>query len=971
MNHQRRGVALLINNIEFTDRERFKTRVGAEFDSESLRRVLGKLHFEVRLHQDKTQCEMRKLLEKVAHEDHSHADCFMCVVMSHGTKLEDGGLGVFGVDGEIIYIEAEAMSLFSTRKCPTLAKKPKLFFVDACWGGKGLETTSSFLSNSTDISCTNGSSCTTEFSINPDISDFLFSFSTLPNYVSLRDGDKGNWFIQEITSTLDKFAETRTLSDVMHKVRDKLMRKATVIVAQMSVDHWMLSRHVIFKSKNMKILRSSKTNTYLLYLQFHKINISCFNCKLLDSELANTFENLPLLTEIGQNGKFASLSSDLKDIQIWILLGIKREMLHVLSGHSHRVTTLHPFQTIDNNNNNNNQIKRMSALASGSEDGSIRIWNLKSGECLQFINGHEKKVVSLESICMSKLASSSLDGTVRVWDLSFHFAFLDSNISTEQSFVPVHVPQTIEQVPAQFALASDKIIRIYNAETGASIRQIQTEHPIVKLEYVGAHRIACGLKDCSIQIWNLKTFECKTIDNKLAFSNRGQLVWLHSFENLLAAVSRFKTTYFVDICDVDSSSHMRTVHISDKYCQCCTIALRNNLVAGCFMRGTIKLWNILNGECEYLVRDQFNNYRQSTVRFLDNDDMLMFRVDDQVSVWNVKTRALLSVKTIKDFQFVESRNLETLEEGRIAFYQRQSNTVQIHNLTSARKSLLSIWNSNGFERELVGHENEITALKWLGNAMIASGSKDSTIKVWRIDTGECLETLVGHANYIEVLIMFNEHRLASMGFNESFRVWNIDFKQQKQSRVFTDQEANEKKNKSYLFKTIGTKYLAIVYPDKISVCDVADDKPLPDLHYSSDNKDILGLLQSHGESTLIGAIGSIIIVWNVSTGERLFVLSDHLEKITALIVSHSTLISGSLDKTTRIWDLNTGICLQTINILLKYKLFQSYYHKSLITVATNQCLFQFDTDKNVLIENCTYDHPYSGLYNFPIDSFFE
>ena len=74
------------------------------------------------------------MLKEASTEDHSDADCFLCVVMSHGTKLPDGGLGVYGVDKEQIDIEAEAKSLFSNSKCPTLVNKPKLFFIDAAWG---------------------------------------------------------------------------------------------------------------------------------------------------------------------------------------------------------------------------------------------------------------------------------------------------------------------------------------------------------------------------------------------------------------------------------------------------------------------------------------------------------------------------------------------------------------------------------------------------------------------------------------------------------------------------------------------------------------------------------------------------------------------------------------------------------------------------------------------------------------------
>ena len=257
MNNRRRGIALVINNIEFKDNKHTK-REGAEFDSENLERVLRKLHFKILLHHNKTQCEMRKHLERLASQNHSDADSFMCVIMSHGTKLQDGSLGVFGVDGETINIEAEAKLLFSNQNCPSLKDKSKLFFVDACWGESNMG-----VSNNNTIQPKNSSdvlhicdiynnSYRSETTNNLVISDFLFSFSTVPNYVSLRDRKKGNWFIQEFASALGEFGETRTLIDIMHTVRQKLMRKGTTDHAQMSVDHWMLSRHVLFKCKLKK-----------------------------------------------------------------------------------------------------------------------------------------------------------------------------------------------------------------------------------------------------------------------------------------------------------------------------------------------------------------------------------------------------------------------------------------------------------------------------------------------------------------------------------------------------------------------------------------------------------------------------------------------------------------------------------------------------------------------------------------------
>ena len=55
------------------------------------------------------------------------------VLMSHG---EDGYIR--GKDGREIYLK-EVLQLFKPDRCPNLRNKPKMFFVQACRGGKDPE----------------------------------------------------------------------------------------------------------------------------------------------------------------------------------------------------------------------------------------------------------------------------------------------------------------------------------------------------------------------------------------------------------------------------------------------------------------------------------------------------------------------------------------------------------------------------------------------------------------------------------------------------------------------------------------------------------------------------------------------------------------------------------------------------------------------------------------------------------------
>jgi caspase 7 len=61
----------------------------------------------------------------VAREDHTNADCFVCVFLSHGKEGR-----VYAFDGTV-YID-QLLVNFRADLCPTLAGKPKLIFIQVC-----------------------------------------------------------------------------------------------------------------------------------------------------------------------------------------------------------------------------------------------------------------------------------------------------------------------------------------------------------------------------------------------------------------------------------------------------------------------------------------------------------------------------------------------------------------------------------------------------------------------------------------------------------------------------------------------------------------------------------------------------------------------------------------------------------------------------------------------------------------------
>ena len=59
----------------------------------------------------------------------------------------------------------------------------------------------------------------------------------------------------------------------------------------------------------------------------------------------------------------------------------------------------------------------------------------------------------------------------------------------------------------------------------------------------------------------------------------------------------------------------------------------------------------------------------------------------------------------------------------------------------------------------------------LGDGRLASCSKDRSVRVWDVGTGECVQTLEGHEDPVYCVVELGDGRLASCSMDRSVRVW--------------------------------------------------------------------------------------------------------------------------------------------------------------------------------------------------------
>ncbi|KAM5155989.1 caspase-8 isoform 1-T1 [Callospermophilus lateralis] len=202
MKNKPRGYCLIFNNYDFSMARKdmpklhnIKDRKGSDLDEEALSKTFKELHFEIVCYKDSTAKEICEVLKFYQSEDHNNKDCFICCILSHG----DEGI-IYGTDGQKVSI-FELTSYFTGSKCPSLAGKPKVFFIQACQGdnyqkGVLVETDSKQKDPYLEMDLS------FQKSYIPDEADFLLGMATVSNCVSYRNPMEGTWYIQSLCQRL-------------------------------------------------------------------------------------------------------------------------------------------------------------------------------------------------------------------------------------------------------------------------------------------------------------------------------------------------------------------------------------------------------------------------------------------------------------------------------------------------------------------------------------------------------------------------------------------------------------------------------------------------------------------------------------------------------------------------------------------------------------------------------------------------
>lgn len=207
------GTALIINNKMFKSER--DTRDGTEIDEQNLIKVFQYLGYRVHVFNDCTANQIYKIMERMRMQDHTSHDSFICCILSHGGKDNV----VSGSDNQHVSVNDISKKLSPTN-CPSLAKKPKIFFIQACRGN--------FQEHTVSVKATPDQRATDDLT-GPggsrnvsDQSDFYFAYATPSGYRAWRDPSNGSYYITELCRAIASHATYSSLAEIVAEANSQL-----------------------------------------------------------------------------------------------------------------------------------------------------------------------------------------------------------------------------------------------------------------------------------------------------------------------------------------------------------------------------------------------------------------------------------------------------------------------------------------------------------------------------------------------------------------------------------------------------------------------------------------------------------------------------------------------------------------------------------------------------------------------------
>ncbi|MCX6583292.1 MAG: NACHT domain-containing protein [Candidatus Aminicenantes bacterium] len=530
-------------------------------------------------------------------------------------------------------------------------------------------------------------------------------------------------------------------------------------------------------------------------------------------------------------------------------------------------------------------------VLSASEDGSLKLWDQKSGREIRSFHGHNDKVTCCAfSADGKKVVSGSWDNTLRLWDVGcdkeIHSFARDQFHISSCAFSPNGL---------MVVSTSDSFqINLWDVESGRKIREFSGHRGYVTSCAFSpdGQMIVSGSSDNTIKLWDVKTGReilnfighKKSVTN-CTFSPDGKTILSASEDSTLM------------LWDLKNGREIHSYFGHKSAVTCCAFSLDGKLVVSSSRDNTLKLWDAVSGK-EIRVFTGHQGPVYSCAFSPGGGCVASGSIDHTLKLWDVKSG--------KEFQ--------TLNGHQGDVYRCAVSPDGKWLLSAGYDHILKLWDiESGMEiRSFIGHQADVYSCAFSPDGeRIVSSSWDNTIKLWDVMTGKEIRSFNGHEKCVISLAFSSDGgRVVSGSVDTNLLLWDVATG--RQIRAFTRHKANVV---SCSFSPNGERVLSGSWDNTIKLWNVDSGKEIRTFHGHNGYVTCCEFLPG-GDRIVSGSADHTLKLWEVGSGSDIRSFKGHLGPVYSCAVSldASRMVSCGYDKAVKIWDLGTGQCNKTLKL---------------------------------------------------------